>query len=97
MATSQRAGHTAQSPAEAAHAPAGSWPVSNWAELAVGETVLLVSAGTERYTGVVDDVSADGAVIWLVLDDGVGRRLFHQTDGYRTIVDPDERQKQPSG
>jgi hypothetical protein len=63
--------------------------VSNWSELAPGETVLLVGAATDRYTGVVDDVAADGSVMWLVLEDGDGRKLFHQDDGFQTIVEPD--------
>ncbi|SFU11749.1 hypothetical protein SAMN04487915_111166 [Arthrobacter sp. ov118] len=87
MATSQGVGL----PGKAPHAPAHPGTVSNWSELVVGERVLLVGAGRDRFTGAVDDVSADGTVMWLVLEDGDGRRLFHQADSYQTIVDPNSR------
>ena len=89
MASSPPAGHNTKASANAAHAPFQTCSVSNWSELAPGETVLLVGAATDRYTGVVDDVAADGSVMWLVLEDGDGRKLFHQDDGFQTIVEPD--------
>lgn len=63
--------------------------VANWCELIPGDTVLLLGplAG-ERNTGTVDAISADGTVMWLVLDNAVGRKLFQHVDGYQTLVDP---------
>lgn len=43
---------------------------------------------TTWISGTVDAVSADGSLIWLVQDDCAGRRIFHQVDGYKTLLDP---------
>jgi hypothetical protein len=63
--------------------------VANWCELIPGDTVLLLGplAG-ERHRGTVDAISGDGTVIWLVLENAGGRKLFHHVDGYQTLVDP---------
>jgi hypothetical protein len=37
--------------------------------------------------GVEADGITDGSYLWLVLDNGAGRRLFHQTDGYTTLLE----------
>lgn len=63
--------------------------VTNWCQLIPGEAVVLTGPGSaERYEGRVDAVSDDGAILWLVLDNGCGRRLFHRTDGHTALLDP---------
>ncbi|MFJ5699589.1 hypothetical protein [Arthrobacter sp. NPDC093139] len=63
--------------------------VANWCELIPGDTVLLLGplAG-ERHRGTIDAISADGTVMWLLLENAGGRKLFHHVDGYQTLVDP---------
>jgi hypothetical protein len=63
--------------------------VSNWCQLIPGDSVVLTGPGRhERYAGQVDAVSADGALVWLVLDNGGERRLFHRVDGHSVLLDP---------
>src|SRR5215207_6491343 len=63
--------------------------VSNWRELIPGDSVALTGPGRqERYTGQVDAISADGALVWLLLDNGGERRLFHRVDGHSVLLDP---------
>lgn len=63
--------------------------VANWGELIPGDTVLLLVPDTEQqYTGTVDAVSEDGTIVWLILKNGGGRRLFYNTDGYQTFLNP---------
>lgn len=63
--------------------------VANWCELITGDRLLLVGPGTnQRHAGTVDAISVDGAIVWLILEDGGGRKLFHQTDGYQALLDP---------
>jgi hypothetical protein len=63
--------------------------VSNWRELIPGDSVVLTGPGRhERYAGHVDAVSAEGALVWLLLDNGGERRLFHGVDGHSVLLDP---------
>lgn len=63
--------------------------VANWCELIPGDTVLLLGPlAEERHRGTVDAISADGTVMWLLLEHAGGRKLFHHVDGYQTLVDP---------
>jgi hypothetical protein len=63
--------------------------VDNWRELIAGDTVLLLEPGQGRqYKGTVDAISTDGTLLWLLLDDGDGRKLFHRVDGYQTLAGP---------
>jgi hypothetical protein len=63
--------------------------VANWCELIPGDTVLLFGPGTEQqYTGTVDAISEDGTIVWLILENGGGRRLFYNTDGCQTLLNP---------
>ncbi|SLK15481.1 hypothetical protein SAMN06272721_1255 [Arthrobacter sp. P2b] len=63
--------------------------VANWCELIAGDTVLLLGPlAEERHRGTVDAISADGSVMWLLLEHAGGRKLFHHVDGYHTLVDP---------
>ncbi|HJW00037.1 MAG TPA: hypothetical protein VJ617_13185 [Arthrobacter sp.] len=67
--------------------------VANWSELSPGDTVVLLGTGKPeaRTSGEVDAVSVDGSLLWLLQDDCGGRRLFHWSDGYKTLVDPANR------
>jgi hypothetical protein len=63
--------------------------VANWCELIPGDTVLLFGPDAEQqYTGIVDAVSEDATIVWLILENGGGRRLFYNTDGYQTFLNP---------
>lgn len=60
---------------------------ANWRELARGDTVVLISRGG-RVSGTVDAIAKDGSIVWLRQDGCAGRRMFHKSDGYKTLVDP---------
>lgn len=62
--------------------------VADWRELSEGDSVVLLDLQKSgaRISGTVDAVSADGALIWLVQNDSAGRRIFHQADGYKTLL-----------
>jgi hypothetical protein len=63
--------------------------VANWCELIPGDTVLLLGPlAEERHRGTVDAISADGSVLWLLLEHAGGRKLFHHVDGHQMLVDP---------
>lgn len=63
--------------------------VANWCELIPGDTVLLFGPGTEQqYAGTVDAISEDSSIVWLILENGGGRRLFYNTDGHQTLLNP---------
>jgi hypothetical protein len=63
--------------------------VANWCELIPGDTVLLLGPVAEQsHRGTVDAILADGTVMWLLLENAGGRKLFHHVDGYQTLVDP---------
>lgn len=53
----------------------------SWEDVQVGETVELSRNGRTAYSGLVDDRTADGEVVWVTTPIG-GRRLFHISDGY---------------
>lgn len=75
------------------HKPAGETQQSNaatpahWGELCPGDHVRLVCAKTS-HSGIVDAASADGEYLWLLLSDGVGRRLFTRAEVAKTYIDP---------
>lgn len=52
-----------------------------WADVQVGEAVELSRNGRTAYSGLVDDRTADGDVVWVTTPIG-GRLLFHISDGY---------------
>ncbi|MFJ5695014.1 hypothetical protein ACIP9X_14320 [Arthrobacter sp. NPDC093125] len=64
--------------------------VTSWCELTPGDTIVLLGPekGKARITGMVDAISADGSLMWLLQDNCAGRRMFHQPDGYKTLLDP---------
>lgn len=59
----------------------------HWNELCPGDLVLVLS-GKTSHTGTVDTVSTDGEYLWLLLNDGTGRRLFTKTEVHKTYTDP---------
>jgi hypothetical protein len=62
--------------------------VANWRELRPGDTVVLLGSGNERVSGTVDAVTTDGDMVWILQDNGAGRKLFHNSDTYQTLTDP---------
>ena len=63
--------------------------ITTWRDLAPGDAVVLLTSDRRnaRISGKVDDLSADGSFLWLVQDNGAGRRLFHRPEGYTTLLD----------
>lgn len=59
-----------------------------WWELKRGDNVSLFVVGEGKQSGLVDAVSADGSVLWLVLTGGRGRRLFLREDVHGITVTP---------
>jgi hypothetical protein len=56
-----------------------------WEDVQVGEAVELNRNGRTAYSGLVDDRTADGEVVWVTAPVG-GRRLFHISDGYNLVA-----------
>jgi hypothetical protein len=68
-------------------------PVKHWGELIPGDNVLVTGPHPQqRYTGTVDAALEDGSVVWLILAEGAGRRLFLESDGHQITVDPNRHQ-----
>ena len=63
--------------------------VVDWGKLTVGDHIVLLSPekGGTTFGGIVDAISADSSILWLQQDECAGRRLFHQQDGYKTLLD----------
>ncbi|QQQ64368.1 hypothetical protein [Paenarthrobacter ureafaciens] len=63
--------------------------VSGWDQLKSGDTVVLLTSDRRnpRFTGRVDEISQDGRYLWLIQNNGAGRRLFHRVEGYTTFLD----------
>jgi cell envelope opacity-associated protein A len=57
-------------------------PLADFSALKRGQQVTLRSTAGDRLTGVLEDRADDASVVWVRLDDGAGRRLFHREDGY---------------
>lgn len=58
-------------------------PESDWSAVQPGQ---MVSFRHDKYlpiVGVVEARTDDGAVVWVRMNDGAGRRLIHREDGYR--------------
>lgn len=56
--------------------------LADFSDLKQGQRITLRSTSGHRITGVLEDRADDASVVWVRLDDGAGRRLFHQEDGY---------------
>lgn len=63
--------------------------VTGWDQLNHGDTIVLLTSDRRnpRFTGRVDEISEDGRYLWLIQDNGAGRRLFHRVEGYTTFLD----------
>ncbi|HET8795106.1 MAG TPA: hypothetical protein VFM62_01895 [Arthrobacter sp.] len=61
----------------------------DWSTPERGQRVKLQHHKHGPVTGVFDMRTDDGAVIWVHLSDGGGRRLIHREDGYRIDRTPD--------
>ena len=63
--------------------------VHSWLQLTPGNSVVLLTSDRRnpRIAGRVDRVSVDGHYLWLIQDNGAGRRLFHRPEGYTTFLD----------
>jgi hypothetical protein len=48
-----------------------------------GDWVTIEQSRRLKETGVVDDLSDDGRIVWVHLDHGRGRRMYLEDDGYR--------------
>lgn len=59
---------------------------ADWSGLVKGVPITLTTATGERFVGVVDQVTSDGLVMWMHLEQGQGRRLFVFNDVSETTV-----------
>lgn len=59
-----------------------SLPVTDFSELKRGQEITLRSYAGDQFSGVLEDRSDDASVVWVRLDNGAGRRLFHREDGF---------------
>lgn len=64
-------------------------PSVKWSDLLPGDNVVLLGPGPS-HAGVVDAASADGEFLWLILNDGNGRRLFQAGDVFGTLMDAED-------
>lgn len=51
-------------------------PAGDWTHFRVGQPVSVHSHGMETGTGVIDDMRADGSIIWVRFDGAPSRRMF---------------------
>ena len=61
-----------------------------WPRLQPNQRLTLVNAQGTRVVGIVDAITEDCKTLWIQRDDGMGRLLIHNLDGYEleTIRDP---------
>ena len=65
-------------------------PASLWESLEKGDSVTMTLRGYEYHSGTVDDLTADGRIIWIT--DRIGdRRLFHIDDDFELTLSPTRR------
>ncbi len=55
----------------------------DWSGFRRGEHVTLQHPAGTQLRGVLDMRTDDASVLWILLNDGGGRRLVHRADGYR--------------
>lgn len=53
--------------------------ITHWAELRPGDQIEIWD-GFYSATGTVDQIGSNAAVIWVHLDRGMGRKLYHCKD-----------------
>ena len=63
--------------------PAPDSEVQDWSGFKRGQHVTLHHATGPQLGGVLDMRTDDASVVWILLNDGGGRRLVHRADGYR--------------
>ncbi|WP_043442729.1 hypothetical protein [Arthrobacter sp. L77] len=63
--------------------PAPDAEVQDWSGFRRGQHVTLRHATGPQLHGVLDMRTDDASVVWILLNDGGGRRLVHRGDGYR--------------
>lgn len=56
--------------------------LADFSTLERGQQITLRHPSGDQLTGVLEDRADDASVVWVRLDDGAGRRLFHCEDGY---------------
>lgn len=61
--------------------------VQDWALLLPGDFVTVRGVAAHSFTGWVDDITEDGAVIWIVQSHGLGRRMLVHEDGFQIAVE----------
>ncbi|BCW58560.1 hypothetical protein StoSoilB20_19070 [Arthrobacter sp. StoSoilB20] len=61
--------------------PLGAECVRDWTTLTTGENVCILPEYGHEVSGSVDTVTEDGAVLWLHLAAGEGRKLFIRAEG----------------
>lgn len=55
--------------------------VPKWARLSGSDHVEVYRHGQALAIGRVDELAPDGDVLWIFQDHGMGRVLFHRSDG----------------
>lgn len=63
--------------------------VRNWRYLAQGDAIVVLATDKRhpRFAGKVDEISEDGSFLWLIQDNGAGRRLIHRLEASTTLLD----------
>jgi cell envelope opacity-associated protein A len=60
--------------------------LADFSALKRGQQITLRHASGDQVTGVLEERADDASVVWVRMDDGAGRRLFHREDGYSVGV-----------
>lgn len=61
--------------------PANARVVSDWDSLNSGDEIIVLDQATGFFFGTVDALTDDRSIMWVQLDNGLGRRLFMRLDG----------------
>ena len=61
--------------------------VTDWTKLIPGDFVTVLDFNAAPQMGWIDDLTEDGATMWLVQSHGLGRRMFFREDGCRVAVE----------
>jgi hypothetical protein len=61
--------------------------VTDWTKLIPGDFVTVLDLNATPQMGWIDDLTEDGATMWLVQSHGRGRRMFFREDGCRVAVE----------
>jgi hypothetical protein len=81
----KRPGQPSANPAEPGDPPASGPAMDSkwWGSLAAGDRVQIQGAGNITRVGTVDAVRPDGSIVWLWLDNGLGRIIVLNNEGLR--------------